>query len=107
MFFGPKKRHRSQRGVSPPSDPISEEVREPQSRESSAWRRSARTVTRAWNEWLAASSDQRAESYRRYTSALAEEELAAVELARATKLEANAPVPTGCVAPPLRTTSPS
>ena len=62
-------------------------------------------MTRAWNEWLAASSDQRAELYRRYTSALAEEELAAADLERATKLEANTPVPTGCVAPPLRTTS--
>jgi hypothetical protein len=62
-------------------------------------------VTRAWNEWLAASSDQRAEAYRRYMSALAEEDLAAGELERATKLEADAPVPTGCVAPPLRATS--
>ena len=37
---------------------------------------------RSWNEWLAADTDRRAECYRRYISALAEEERAAAELDR-------------------------
>jgi hypothetical protein len=47
-----------------------------------AWRRSAQKVTRAWNEWLAADHRSPSDRYRRYLSALGEEERAAVELAR-------------------------
>jgi hypothetical protein len=47
-----------------------------------AWRRAARRVTRAWNEWLAADDGERADRYRRYVVALVEEEHAAIELAR-------------------------
>jgi hypothetical protein len=46
-------------------------------------------VTRTWYEWLAASSRERAELYRRYICALAEEERAATELELAINLAAN------------------
>jgi hypothetical protein len=52
------------------------------SREWLAWWRSAQTVSRAWNEWLAADSSRRPGIYRRYLSALAAEERAAAELER-------------------------
>jgi hypothetical protein len=52
------------------------------SREWLAWWRSAQTVNRAWNEWLAADSNRRPDIYRRYLLALAAEERAAAELER-------------------------
>jgi hypothetical protein len=51
-----------------------------QSRQWQAWRRSAQSVTRTWNEWLAADRRQRDASYRAYISALTEEERAAAEV---------------------------
>jgi len=70
MLFGPKKRHRSHRGASQPSDPVDNEAVEQESRQWQAWRRSAQKVTRTWNEWLAAERHERAASYTRHISAL-------------------------------------
>jgi hypothetical protein len=55
-----------------------------------AWRRAAQKATRAWNEWLAADSRERPELYHHYVLALAEEEQAAVEVARGVRFDANA-----------------
>ena len=88
MFFGPKKRHRSPRGASQPSDPVGNEAVEQQSREWQAWRLSAQKVTRTWNEWLAADGRQRAASYTRHISALTEEGRAAAEIELMVKLDA-------------------
>jgi hypothetical protein len=52
-----------------------------------AWRRSAQTVTRTWNEWLAAERGDRAERYVCHRRALAEEERTAAELERAVMTE--------------------
>ena len=48
-----------------------------------AWRCATQNVTRAWNEWLAADHCNGRDRYRRYLSALAEEELAAARIERA------------------------
>ena len=90
MFWHSKKRHTSQHGVSHPSYPAGDELGQLQSPQWQAWRRSAQKVARAWNEWLAADHRERTESYRRYISALGEEELAASELERTLSLVANA-----------------
>ena len=90
MFFGFKKGRRSRGGASQPSDPVGNEAVGQQSREWNAWRRSAQQVTRTWNEWLAADGRERPERYHRYVTALAEEEQAAVEVARGVSLDANA-----------------
>jgi len=55
-----------------------------------AWRCSAQKVSRAWNEWLAAENGQQAGRYRRYLLALADEERAALELARTATPDMNA-----------------
>jgi hypothetical protein len=46
------------------------------------WRSSAREVTLAWNAWLAADRGDQGVRYRAFVSALAAEELAAVEVER-------------------------
>ena len=46
------------------------------------WRRSAQSVTRAWNDWSAAGADKRPELYDSYISALDAEERAAGALQR-------------------------
>lgn len=97
MFFGPRKRHRSQRGVSPPGDPASDGHEQLPLGQWQAWRLSAQNVTRSWNEWLAAGSRQRDDLYDRYVCALAEEERAAIALEHTTKLKAD-PYPTDGVA---------
>jgi hypothetical protein len=63
---------------------------EPESMQWRAWRCAAQKATRAWNEWLAADGHERPERYLCYVSALAEEEQAAVEVARGVSLDANA-----------------
>ena len=82
MFFGSKKRRKSTNDASHPSDPPDNEVGKRQSWLWHAWRRSAQKVARTWNEWLAADRCDDAEFYRRYTSALDQEERAAVEIER-------------------------
>ena len=82
MFFGSKKRRKSTNDASHPSNSAAAEVGKRQSRQWHAWRRSAQQVTRTWNEWLAADPCDDAEFYRRYTSALDQEERAAVEIDR-------------------------
>jgi len=63
---------------------------EPESVQWRTWRCDAQKATRAWNEWLAADRRERPARYLCYVSALAEEEQAAVEVARGVSLEANA-----------------
>jgi hypothetical protein len=103
MFFGPKKRHRSRRGASQPSDPVDNEAVEQESRQWQAWRRSAQKVTRTWNEWLAADGRQRAASYTRYISALTEEERAAAEIELIVKLDLVANGASACTGPTAHT----
>jgi hypothetical protein len=88
MFFSRRKRHRSRRGASQPSDPVGNEAVGRQSREWQAWRLSAQKVTRTWNEWLAADGRQRGASFTRHVSALTEEERAAAEIELMVKLDA-------------------
>ena len=99
MFFGLRKRQKSAGGASHPSDLAANEVGERQSRQWQTWRRSAQKVTRAWNEWLAGGSRESPELYRRYISALAEEERAAVAIEQTVNLGANAHDPTISIAP--------
>jgi hypothetical protein len=80
MFFGSRKRHKLAGGVSHPSHPADNDAGTRPSRQWETWRRCAQKVTRTWNEWLAAHGRDRAELYRRYISALAEEERAAAEV---------------------------
>jgi len=82
MFFAVKAR-RKLAGFRDIGDPVARDTGEPRAREWLAWRRCAQRVTRAWNEWLAADIRQQPERYRRYLSALAEEERAAAEVERA------------------------
>lgn len=82
MFFGSRKRHRPAGGASRPSDPFTNEDAKRLSCQLDTWRRAAQTVAHAWKEWSAADGRDRAELYRRYTSALAEEERAADQLER-------------------------
>jgi hypothetical protein len=90
MFFGPRKRHRSRRGAAQPADPVGTDVVEQEPRQWQAWRQSAQTVTRTWNEWLAADRRERAASYTRHISALTEEERAAAEIELIVKLDVDA-----------------
>ena len=80
MFYGSRKRRTRNEGAShasPLQRPEAADLRSPH------WRRrrhATRNVTRASNEWLAADRLERAERYRRYAAALAEEEDAAAVL---------------------------
>ena len=98
-MFRSRNRHDGAGGVSHPSEVPGDEAGELQSRQWQTWRRSAQKVTRAWNEWLAGGRLQRAELYRRYVSALADEERAAAAIAQTVGLGANAQDPRACVAP--------
>ena len=89
MFFGSRKRRTSAGGVSHPSGPAPSRMGEPESVQWRAWRCAAQKATRAWNEWLAADRRERPARYLCYVSALAEEEQAAVEVARGVRLAAN------------------
>ena len=99
MLFRLRKRRESAGGIWHSSELADGATGERQSSRWQAWRRSAQTVPRAWNEWLAAAGCQRAERYRRYISASAEEERAAAELDRAVTLGAEAQDATDCIAP--------
>ena len=99
MFFGLRKRQKSAGGASHPSDLAANEAGGRQSRQWQTWRRSAQRVTRAWNEWLAGGSRERPELYRRYISALAEEERAAAAIEQTVNLGANAQHPGTSIAP--------
>lgn len=81
-MFGPKKSNndRSLAGAEVPASHEATTDRLSPQRE--AWRRAAQSVTRTWSEWSAADNRRRSELYRRYTSALDEEEQAAVALER-------------------------
>jgi hypothetical protein len=86
--FGAKKGNSDDEGLAAPDVPVSREVTPDQvtpdrvSPQREAWRRAAQSVTRTWSEWSAADSRRRSELYRRYTSALDEEEQAAATLER-------------------------
>jgi hypothetical protein len=99
MFFASRKRDKSQRGVSRSSDPAGKQDENRQSQQWQTWRRSARDVTRACNEWLAAGRCERATFYAGYVSALVEEGRAATELERSVKLAASTPPASRGVAP--------
>ena len=99
MLFGSWKRQKSAGGVSHPSDPAATEAGERHSRQWQTWRCAAQKVTRAWNEWLAGGSRERPELYRRYISALAEEERAAVAIEQTVNLGANAQDSRTCIVP--------
>jgi hypothetical protein len=91
MFFGSRKRHKSAGGVSHPSAPAPSSTAEPEELVPwRAWRSAAQKATRVWNEWLAADRHERPALYRHYVLALAEEEQAAVEVARGVRFDANA-----------------
>lgn len=82
-MFGPKKSNRNDHGLAAPEVPATREATPDHvSPAREAWRRAAQSVTRTWSEWSAADSRRRSELYRRYTSALDEEEQAAAQLAR-------------------------
>ena len=98
-MFRSRNRHNPTAGVSHPSELPGDEAGELQSRQWQTWRRSAQRVTRAWNEWLAGGRRERAELYRRYVSALADEERAAAAVAQTVGLGANAQDPRICIAP--------
>jgi hypothetical protein len=102
MVFRSRKRQKPTGGVSHPSALGADEGGERQARQWQTWRRSAQKVTRAWNEWLAANSRESTELYRRYVSALAEEERAAAAIAQTVNLGANAQDPRACIAPTAR-----
>jgi hypothetical protein len=90
MFFGSRKRRKSARGVSHPSDTAPSRTAEPEFMQWRAWRCAAQKATRAWNEWLAADGSERPALYRCYVCALAEEEQAAVAIERAVSRGATA-----------------
>lgn len=83
-MFGPKKHRRDAEGLAAREEsaqkPTSREARNGASPQREAWRRAAQSVTRTWSEWSAADSRRRSELYRRYISALDEEEQAAAAL---------------------------
>ena len=94
MLFPRRRKGRPANGASRTSHerkPLPHEQHAPKQRlpQWQAWRCSAQRVTRAWNEWLAADSGQHASFYRRYVLALADEERAALDLARAVSPGAN------------------
>ena len=97
MFFGLRKRHKHADGASRPIELAAQEDESREPLEWRAWRRAARRVTRAWNEWLAADDGERADRYRRYIFALVEEERAASELARTINVAAPTTGASGCV----------
>jgi hypothetical protein len=99
MVFRSRKRHNPAGGALHPSEVPGNEAGELRSRQWQTWRRSAQKVTRTWNEWLAGEGRERAELYRRYVSALADEQRAAAAIAQTVGLGANAQDPRACVAP--------
>jgi hypothetical protein len=87
MLFGSRKRPRPAGGVSHPNRPSPSQTAEPELVPWRVWRSAAQKATRAWNEWLAADALARPELYRRYVSALAEEEQAAIAIERSVNLD--------------------
>ena len=84
-MFGPKRKRSGAEGLAAREksavEPTRREAGIGSSPQRDAWRRAAQSVTRAWCEWSAApDSRRRSELYRRYISALDEEEQAAAEL---------------------------
>lgn len=81
-MFGSRKNHTDAEGLAaePAEEPASCEARNGASPQREAWRRAAQSVTRTWSEWSAADGRRRSELYRRYMSALDEEEQAAAAL---------------------------
>jgi len=88
MFFRGGKRRVSGRDASRSSDPEANRSQLKQSEQWRSWQLCAQKVWRAWNEWLATDRRQRAELYRRYIAALAEEERAAAKLEHLIKCDA-------------------
>jgi hypothetical protein len=82
MIFNPKKRAKPGDAIANLKAVSGNAASVGKSREWLAWWRSAQTVRRSWNEWLAADSSRRPDIYHRYLSALAAEERAAAELER-------------------------
>jgi hypothetical protein len=85
MFFKSKQRPEPVGGDSYVRDVFGDAAWDGKSREWLAWWRSAQRVSRAWNEWLAADSSRRPDTYHHYLSALAAEERAAAELERSSQ----------------------
>ena len=90
MIFGFRKWRGPEGRASHPSAPLVTLVEIRRSVEWRSWRRAAQKVTRLWNEWLAADDPIHEDRYRRYLSALAEEERAAASLEHRLKLQAAA-----------------
>jgi hypothetical protein len=92
-LFGPKKGNNDDQSLAAAEVPASREVTtDPVSPQREAWRRAAQSVTRTWSEWSAAAdSRRRSELYRRYTSALDEEEQAAATLEQLLSDDADTP----------------
>ena len=102
-MFGSKKNHSDVEGLAASQEsakePTSREARSGISPQREAWRRAAQSVTRTWSEWSAAAADSRGrpELYRRYISALDEEEQAAAALQEVQSDEGRVPsVPGSC-----------
>ena len=98
MFFGFRKRQKSAGGASLPSD-LAANGGAAVTAVADLAALGAERVTRAWNEWLAGGSRERPELYRRYISALAEEERAAAAIEQTVNLGANAQDPRTSIAP--------
>ena len=97
MVCGLRKRHKYADGAARPIELAAQEDESREPLEWREWRRAARRLTRAWNEWLAADAGERADRDRRYIFALVEEEQTAIELARAINLAAQTTGASGCI----------
>jgi hypothetical protein len=92
-LFSPKKSSGDGQSLAAAEVPVGREVTTDRvSPQREAWRRAAQSVTRTWSEWSAADSRRRSELYRRYTSALDEEEQAAATLERLLSDDERTPV---------------
>jgi hypothetical protein len=92
-LFGPKKGKSDDQSLAAAEVSDSREVTTDRlSPQREAWRRAAQSVTRTWSEWSAAAdSRRRSELYRRYISALDEEEQAAATLEQLLNDDAGTP----------------
>lgn len=98
-MFGWRNRGKGGEGVTLGGEHLSCENADRASPQRETWRRAAQTVTRTWSEWSAADGRKRSELYRRYTSALDEEEQAASKLERLLSDDTPPDAPCHCLAP--------
>jgi hypothetical protein len=97
MFLDWRKQNTSAASAAHPTDSALSEAGNGTGTAWRAWRRSAQNVTRAWKTWLAAEGRQRAEFYRLYVAALAEEERAAARIEHSVNLGASGQGPSDCI----------